>query len=141
MATSKHNNDTSLPPIKIQHGTPCPESPAGVMGHLVGSPALIHARTASEEHQQQNNTTTTIIDHITIAQHSAAQPESSSNMRLAMPPPNKSDATTRQGQLSEDSEPIKPLVCQWVGCELVFDEQGDMVSYHLSLWIHVNYYF
>lgn len=108
------------------------QSPAGVMGHLVGPPpALIHARTTSEVCQQQK-TTTTITNHITITtqQHATAQSEGSSNMTLVMPPPSsRPDATMRQERLSENSEPMDSLVCRWVGCELVFDEQDDMVSY------------
>lgn len=103
------------------------QSPAGVMGHLVGPPALIHARTANEVRQQQRTTTTTITNHITITtqQHgNIQQPGGSSNMTLVMPVSSSSIPQER----SEDNEPLEPLVCRWMGCELVFDEQDDMVS-------------
>lgn len=102
------------------------QSPSGVMGHLVGQhpPALIR--------QQQKTTTTTITNHITITtqQHAPIPPEGSSNMTLVMHPsstrPNA--AMMNQQERSEDNEPSEPLVCRWMGCELVFDEQDDMVS-------------
>lgn len=109
------------------------QSPAaGVMGHLVGPPALIHAKTAGEMHQQQKTTTTTTItNHITITtqQCSAVQPEASCNMTLVMPATSQkiTDGAVQQ-ERSEDNEPLEPLVCRWMGCELVFDEQDDMVS-------------
>lgn len=111
------------------------QSPAGVMGHLVGPPALLHART-SEVRQQQKTTTTTITNHITITtqQHATMPPENSSNMTLVMvPPPSSSrlDSTTQQ-ERSEDNESLEPLICRWMGCELVFDEQDDMVSHCIA---------
>ena len=108
------------------------QSPAGVMGHLVGPPALIHTRTNEIRHQQKTTTTTTITNHITITtQQDAAMPppvESSSNMTLVMVPPSSSrlDNTIQQDR-NEDNEPMEPLVCRWIGCEQIFDEQEDMV--------------
>jgi len=101
------------------------QSPAGVMGHLVGPPALIHAK--SNEYQppalQRKSTTTTITNHITITQHTPSELEpSSSNMTLLVP------ATTMEKcQPLEDSEPLEPLVCRWLDCEQVFEEQDDLV--------------
>lgn len=102
------------------------QSPAGVMGHLVGPPALIHR--TSEVRQQQKTTTTTITNHITITtqQHAGIPGECSSNMTLIMPPPSARQEGASQ---QEDNEPIEPLVCRWQGCELMFDEQDDMVRH------------
>lgn len=104
------------------------QSPAGVMGHLVGPPALIHR--ANEVYQQQKTTTTTITNQITIMtqQHPTILGEGNSNMTLVMPPSSSRPDGVTQQERSEDNEPVEPLVCRWMGCELVFDEQDDMVS-------------
>ena len=104
------------------------QSPAGVMGHLVGPPALIH-RANSDLRQQQKTTTTTITNQITIMtqQHAGMPGEAGTNMTLVMPSLSaRPDGMTQER--SEDNEPMEPLVCRWMGCELVFDEQDDMVS-------------
>ena len=107
------------------------QSPAGVMGHLVGPPALIHAKSNETllHHQppplHRKSTTTTITNHITITQHAPTELEpTSSNMTLLIP---ATATATESCQPLEDSEPLEPLVCRWLDCEQVFEEQDDMV--------------
>ena len=112
------------------------QSPAGVMGHLVGPPALIHARAVGESHQKTATTTMTNQITITTQQHTATtlQPVSSSNMTLVMP--GGMDSVTQQQQ-DEHSEALEPLVCGWMGCDAMFDEQEDMVSYSSSVTVTI----
>jgi len=104
------------------------QSPAGVMGHLVGPPALLQAKSNETLHHQppplqRKSTTTTITNHITITQHAPTDLESNtSNMALLVP------ATAMEKcQPVEESEPLEPLVCRWLDCEQVFEEQDAMV--------------
>jgi len=101
------------------------QSPAGVMGHLVGPPALIQSRSNDAlppPPLQRKSTTTTITNQITITQHAPNDMETTSNMTLLVPA-----AATEKCQPLEDSEPLEPLVCRWLDCGQVFEEQDDLV--------------